>query len=47
MIIGRGSDMWNTQLISEYLLDNGKHMYFKHSSQHSHTIFMKIIAEQI
>ena len=45
--ISQGLNAWNTQLIFECLLGNGRDICFNHSSQCSHTIFTKIVIGQI
>jgi hypothetical protein len=47
MTIGQGSDAWNTQLISECLLGNGRCMCLNHFSQRPYIVFTKIVTGQI
>jgi hypothetical protein len=47
MTISQGSDVWNTQLISECLLGNYGYTCLNHFSQRFYTVFTKTVTRQI
>jgi hypothetical protein len=47
MTTSQSLDAWNPQLISDCLLDNGRHTCLNHSLQCPHTIFTNNISRQI